>query len=63
MTSTRRGPTLVSMRSTPRARDARTTRWCPSWATSAKASAVPRLGYWPMPRMTNTSSSEGWQLK
>ncbi len=62
-TSTPSGPTVVSMRSLPSSRDARTV--CCSWPieTVMNASVTPRFGYWPSPMITNSSSLLACMLK
>ena len=62
MISIRNGPTEMSIRSTSGLL-VRMIRWVPSLVTARKASVVPRLGYWPRPKMANHSSEEGWALK
>lgn len=62
-TSTRIGPTRVSMRSAPSSRDARTTRWMPLRVATANASCTDRFGYWPSPMTTKSSSLEACRLK
>ena len=61
-TSTRNGPTVVSMRS-PSSREARTTLWSGPQRTTANASCTPRLGYWPRPITMKSSSLEPCRLK
>jgi len=47
------------MRSAPSSREARTTRCRRPSLTARKASAVPRLGYWPIPNTANMSALVG----
>ena len=54
-TSNPMGPTVMSTRFSPSLRWARTVVWRPRQLTMAKASAVPRLGYMPMPATTRRS--------
>ena len=62
MISMRIGPTEMSIRST-NGLLARMIRWVPSWVTARKASVVPRLGYWPSPKMAKYSGDDGCRLK
>ena len=62
-TSTDNGPTEVSMRSTPNSRDARTVCCSVPTDTVMNASVTPRLGYWPIPVITNSSSLLECMLK
>ena len=61
-TSTRIGPTERSARSTS-GFDERTMCCLSPMRTSMKASVVPRLGYWPRPKMANRSWLSGYMLK
>ena len=63
ITSTDSGPTDVSMRSTPSSRDARTVCCSVPIDTVMNASVTPRLGYWPSPVITNSSSLLECMLK
>ena len=63
MTSKRKGPTEVSMRSLPSSREARTVYCLSPWEIVAKASVTPRFGYWPSPKTMKSSSLEACRLK
>ena len=62
ITSTRNGPTLVSMRS-PSSREARTTLCLSPRRTHANASCTPRFGYCPIPMIRKSSSLHPCMLK
>ena len=63
ITSIEKGPIVVSIRSLPSAREARTVYCLVPWEMVTKASVTPRFGYWPRPATMKKSPFESCMLK